>query len=319
MILGIGALGVAAPAALAAPHGGGDRPERIITDAIPPVPGPRRTIAVGNIDVIGPTANASATNVGGAIAGMLTTALEQSDRFIVVERDAMAQIVSELSMTKSGVTSGTAAPTPGGVLPAQYIVVGAVTDYTAPGAGRGGGFSFGGSTALTLGTSKGDVAIDLRIVDTRTGAVVKAFKVQRKLSSMNLGVSTSLKGVPIGSNGFFNTPLGEATRRALNDAVVQIALALAAQPWRGQVVKADGGQVWLNAGGEAGVVVGDRMSLQRVGETLTDPATGAVLSEQMVQLGEVTITSVQPKLSIGTYRAILEGAPARGDFVVQQN
>ena len=295
-----------------------DTAARILTDAVPTVPGPRRTIAVGNIDVLGPVANSSATNVGGPIAGMLTTALSESDRFIVVERDAMAQMITEMDMAKTGVSGGTSAPQPGHILPAQYLIVGSITEYTATGAGsgNGGGLSFGGSTAVTLGGSKGGIGIDLRIVDTRTGAVIKAFKVHRALTSMNLGVSGAFKGVPMASNGFFNSPLGGATRKALNDAVIDTAEALAAVPWRGQVVKAEADGVYVNAGDEAGVTVGEKMSLQRIGESLTDPATGAVLSERMVELGVVTITSVEPKLAFGTYQPTIQGAPARGDFLV---
>ncbi len=294
---------------------------RILTESIPPIRGPRRTLAVGNFDVLGPYANASATNVGGPIAAMLTTALVESERFIVVERDAVAQMITEMDMAKSGVTTGTAAPRPGAVLPAQYLVVGSVTEFTAtgPGSGSGGGLSFGGSTALTLGGSKGVVGLDLRIVDTRTGAIIKAFKVRRKLSSMNIGFSTGYKGIPIATNGFFNTPLGDATRKALNEAVIEIVAALAAVPWRGQVVKAAGGVVYVNAGAEAGIAAGDQLSLQRVGESFTDPATGAVLSEHMVELGVVTITSVEPKLAAGSYQKTLDAEPARGDFLILKN
>jgi len=310
-------------AALApAARGLADQPQgqnaRILTAPVPTVPGPHRTIAVGNIDVMGPAANASATNVGGPIAAMLTTALSESGDFIVLERDAVAQMVTEMDMAKSGVSTGTAAPQPGHILPAQYLVVGSITDYTATGAGsgNGGGLSIGGSTALTLGGSSGNVGIDLRIVDTRTGEVVKAFKVHHKLTSMNLGLSSAVSGIPVATNSFFNTPLGDATRRALNDAVVQIAAALAAVPWRGQVVQVENGLVYVNAGGDAGVAVGDKMSVQRIGESFTDPATGALLSEHMVELGTVTITGVEPKLASGTYVATIPGDPVRGDFLI---
>ena len=291
---------------------------RILTGPIAPLPGPHRTIAVGNIDLVGPAANASATNVGGPIAAMLTTALSESGQFIVVERDAIAALVTEMDMAKNGVTTGTAAPKPGNVLPAQFLVVGSITDYTAtgPGSGNGAGLSFGGATALTLGGSTGNIAIDLRIVDTRTSAVVKAFSVHQKLTSMNIGLSSSFSGVPVASNAFFNSPLGAATRKALNDAVVQIAQALAAVPWRGQVVQFENGLLYVNAGSDGGVVAGDQMSVQRIGESFTDPATGEVLSEHMVALGTVTITEVEPKLASGTYVATIPGDPVRGDFLI---
>jgi curli biogenesis system outer membrane secretion channel CsgG len=305
-----GAAIAAVPALAAAPT------VAVLNVRVPVIPGPRRTIAVGNIDLQGPAANASATNVGGPVAALLATALGESDEFILVERDAAAQMITEMDMAKSGVTTGTSAPRPGNMLPAQYLVVGSITDYTAPGAGSGLGLSIGGSTAFNFGGSKGDVRIDLRVVDTRTGVVVKAFTVQHKLVALTAGLSSSYAGVPIATNSFFNSPLGDATRKCLNDAVVQIATALAAIPWRGQVVKADSGVIYINAGAQAGVKVGDQLSLQRIGETLTDPATGAVLKQEMVTLGVVTVTEVEPAIAEGSYRRIVDSDPIRGDYVV---
>jgi curli biogenesis system outer membrane secretion channel CsgG len=309
-------LGVAATLGFGqAAWAGGDDRAKVLLAPPPSIPGPKRTIAVGQIDVIGPYANASVTSVGGAIAGMLTTALEESDQFIVVERDALPALITEQTLAKAGVSTGSDAPQPGRVLPARYIIVGAVTDYTLPSTGSGGGFSIGGSTALTLGGSKGDVALDLRLVDTRTGAVIKAFKVKRKLTSLNLGLSSSYSGVPIATNKFFNSALGDATRRALNDAVQIIAATLAATPWQGQVVDTDGGLVYVNAGAEAGMAVGDRLAIQRVAKTFTDPATGAILSERMQDVGVVTITNVEPKMASGSY--VGTEPPQRGDLLVQ--
>ena len=242
-------------------------------------------------------------------------ALDESGLFIVVERDALPAIITEQTLAKSGVSTGNAAPMPGQVLPARYLVVGSVTDYTQPTAGNGGGLSIGGSTAFTLGRSHGDVAIDLRLVDTRSGAVLKAFKVQQKISSTTVGLSTTYSGVPLATNKFFNTPLGDATRKALNQAVGIIAQTLGAMPWQGQVVDVDGGTVYVNAGAEAGVAVGDRLVVQRVGKTFTDPATGQVLSERMDDLGVVTISSVEPKMASGAF--VGRGAPARGDLLTQ--
>jgi curli biogenesis system outer membrane secretion channel CsgG len=281
------------------------------------IPGPKRTIGVGNIDVMGTYANASATNAGGPIAAMLTTQLEASNCCDVVERDDMAQMVTEMDLAKSHVSSGTSAPMPGNILPAQYLVTGSVTAQST--ADRGGGFSIGGGgSALNLGGSQGDIELNLRLVDTRTGALLTAFKVKHKINAKNVGLNTSVGGTAIGTNGFSNTPLGEATEAALQEAVEKIAKALAGLPWRGQVVKFDAGVVYVNAGGEGGVNAGDKYSIQRVGESLTDPATGKVLKEDMVDLGVVTITNVEPKIAWGSYEGKATGDPARGDFVVMQ-
>jgi len=308
----------AAAAFLSSPAWADAPPEPpIITEHTPPVPGPKRTIGVGAIDVVGTFANASATNAGGPVAAMLTTALDESGCCRVVERDAIAQMVTEMDLAKSHVSAGTAAPMPGAALPAQYLVVGSMTGQSA--GDRGGGLSIGGSNAaVTLGGSQGSVQLDLRMIDTRTGAVVKTIKVRRNINSSNVGFTGAAAGIPIGANGFGATPLGEAVRHAMNDAVIQIARTLAAMPWRGQVVKFENGIVWANVGAEGGIHAGDQLSVERVGETLTDPATGEVLSQSSVELGMVTISDVQPRIAWGAYRAAKPGDPARGDFLVLQ-
>jgi curli biogenesis system outer membrane secretion channel CsgG len=281
-----------------------------------PVPGPHRTVGVGAIDVMGPYANASATNAGGPIAARLTTKLADSGCCDVVERDDLAQLVSEMDLAKSRVSAGNTAPVPGNMIPAQFLITGSVTAQSA--ADRGGGLTIGGGgSAVGFGGAQGELTIDLRLVDTRTGSVVSAFKVRRNVNAHNLSLTTNVGGTSIGSNGFFNTPLGKALDGALDDAVAQVVRTLAAQPWRGQVVKFDGATLYVNAGSEGGVAVGDRFEVDHVGESLTDPATGKVLMENMTALGVVTITNAQPKIAWGAFAARpAADAPVRGDFVV---
>lgn len=294
----------------------------IITDPVPPIAGPRRTIAVGQIDTLGPLSNSSGTSVGGSVAAMLTTALSQSDRFIVVERNALGQIVTEQELATNRVSTGTAAPRPGSVIPAQYIVVGSVTEYSTADSGTNASGSRNGvgvgafGLGLSLGRSKGRVAIDFRVVDTRTGSVVHSFSVRQKLRSTNIGISGGRNGISIGAGQFWNTPLGDATRRALNEAVIEIAKAVDQGRWQGQVVERDGATVYVNAGGEAGLRVGDRLAIQRPGRTFTDPSTGQVLSQRMEEVGTVTIASVEPKLAYGPFTPAGTVEPTRGDLVV---
>src|SRR6185369_8159645 len=81
--------------------------EPILSRKIPQVPGPKRTIAVGAIDAMGPqAAGASGWNVGGSVAAMLTTALEESGRFIVVERAGLSQVLTEQQLASHGVSGG---------------------------------------------------------------------------------------------------------------------------------------------------------------------------------------------------------------------
>lgn len=282
-------------------------------------PGPKRTIAVGAIDAAFAYASPAQQNVGGAVAAMMTTALQESGLFIVVERAALSSLVTEQELATSGVAAGTAAPKPGKVAPAQYIVVGAVTEFSQGDSGGGlgvGGTGGGLGGGLALGRNKGRFAVDLRVVDTTTGEVLKAFKVVREVKSTTFGVTANKGALAVNSNAFWKTPLGLATREAVDGAVAKIAEALSGGPWRGQVVEVEGGQVIVNAGEEAGVKVGDQMTVERVGKTLTDPGTGQILSQSRIQLGTVSIQSVEARIATGRFSPSGSTAPVRGDFLV---
>jgi curli biogenesis system outer membrane secretion channel CsgG len=258
---------------------------------------------------------------------------------VVVERATLPQLQVENNLASSQEASGAIAPQqPAHVVAAQYLVTGMVTNYgyqntgssvsIGNGAMGGGGIvpnmlgiGAGGSSGsgLSLGRTSGKVALDLRIVSTQTGVVVGAFTVSKDISSTNVGISGGYKGIPFGLNQFWNTPIGEATREALTDAVNKIAVIVAGGRWQGQIAEVDGNQVIVNAGSIAGVKVGDQFTIERVTKTITDPATAEILGAVKQQVGQITITDVQDKYSTGDFHAAAQATPQRGDFVVMAN
>ena len=73
------------------------------------------------------------------------------------------------------------------------------------------------------------------------------------------------------------------------------------------------GTLILNVGSSAGLKVGDRLAVKRVGRKITDPATGKVLRSIEDPIGEVTITEVDASSSVGKFSG--SGAPKVGDAV----
>ena len=80
------------------------------------------------------------------------------------------------------------------------------------------------------------------------------------------------------------------------------------------MVQNKGGQIWVNLG--KGVVEsGDRLLVERKGEELIDPDTGISLGSTDTPVGEIEVTQVEDKFSIG--RVIRSSTdPARGDKVI---
>jgi curli biogenesis system outer membrane secretion channel CsgG len=283
--------------------------------------GPKRSIVVDKFDSLSSFNAAYGTwDVGGGLSAMLTTALDQSGRFVILERANLDRVIGEQQIKMANGRTPEAGPQLGAVGAAQFIVIGSVTEFGA--ADKGGNLSIGvaGSNGLggLLGLHKteGAVALDLRIVDTTTSQVVQTLKVREPISSTSLSAGTNYKAMTLGGDSFNNTPLGEATRHAIEKAVVEIVAVSDSKPWQALVVQLKGRDMAINAGSSSRVKKGDRFRVEHVVDKLTDPATGEVLSVQRKTLGTVQIKSVEEKVAFGTYSASDPQKPVRGDLVV---
>lgn len=292
----------------------------ILTGTVQPVGGPKRVVAVGKFDAVGSfKAQYGDWDIGGGMAAMLSTALVESQRFIVVERANVQQVLAEQELKGQKLTAPGTGPELGRLIGAQYLIYGAITEFGA--ADSGGGLSVGlpnlGPVGLNLGTqgTKGSVAMDIRVVDTTTGELMENFTVKEKIESSSLDVGVNVKQMSFGGNKFNKTPLGEACRRCITKAVNQFAGYASKSAWTGRVVEADGREVFINAGTTSNIKVGDRFRVYRYSRVLTDPDTGKVLSKREQDVGTVEIATVEEKIASGFFTASGAEVPARGDMV----
>lgn len=303
-------------------------PVQLLTEAVPEISGPRRMVAVGKFDAIGAFRQAYGDwDIGGGVAAMLTSALVESNRFIVVERANVQQILSEQQMKGQGVSAAGTGPELGKVIGVNIMIYGSVTEFGADDEGSGISFGvsgggglrslFGG--ALSSGSTSGKITIDVRLVDTTTSQVIETYRVSEEIEGKGFDVSVGYKNVNMGTNNFVKTPLGEATRRIVEKIVRKIALATANIPWTGRVVEVEGTEIYINAGTSSGLDIGDTFKIERIIKKLTDPETGAVLQVRKKALGAVTITGVGKKISWGDYSPVGLDAPLRGDLVSELN
>ncbi len=291
----------------------------MLSAPLPEIPGPKRTVAVSHFDAVGSfTRVHGGWDVGGGLSAMLTSALSESDRFIVLERGNLSTVMSEQQLAANGLTNQESGARAGQLMGAQILVMGSVTEFGQNNSGGGFSIGFAGSDlggAISPQFSKGYVAIDVRFVDSTTGQVLRSVTVRKKIKSSAFAGSINFEGISIGGNKFNSTPLGEACREAINEIAQQVAAEAAMLPWAGRVVDADLGEVYVNAGADSNVHIGDSFKVYRVTKVLTDPTTGELLGQRKRQIGMVEITSVQEKLSIGTYHKLLDVEPQRNDIV----
>ncbi len=301
---------------------------RLLTKEISRISGPKRTIAVGEFDAIGSfTSQYGDWDIGGGLASMLTTALVESNRFIVSERANINQILSEQELKAQGVANAETGPALGKLTGVQFLIYGTVTEFGTD--DKGGGFSLGGGMghggfsnmfggAVSRQSASGAVAMDIRIVDTTTGVVIDTYRVKEKIKSSGWDVSGGYQGMSLGSNRFNKTPLGETSRKVITKIVSFIANNAEKTLWTGRIVDIDGQEViYINAGANSGIHVGEKFMIERVTKTFTDPQTGEILSTRKKIVGSLQIKAVEEKLSYGAYASEGLEAPKRGDLVVK--
>jgi len=194
--------------------------------------GPKARVAVNKFTIKSAKGHGE---LGQGLADMLTTAMFNSNRFIVLDRTDVGAVMQEQDLGASGrIKQETAAPI-GQMEGAELLVTAAVTAFepNAGGAIGGIGVPIGGGAALGVGGGgkQAYMAMDLKVVDTKTGRIVGAVTVEGKSTDWFAGIGGAIGGVPIpfGIGMYQNTPMEKAIRVCIVKAVDYIASQTPAQ------------------------------------------------------------------------------------------
>ncbi len=276
----------------------------------------KKRVAVLRVDAGGVSAQYGGADAGNALAAQLTTALFNTGQFIVVERAELASVLREQELGDKNIASADAATKVGGLLGAQLLVRAAVTEFDLKNSGSGVRIGIGNANllgGLGVASNVGVVAFDVRLIDAATGAIVQSQRVESRIEAKGMSADIGSRGAVIGGDTFEKTPLGQATREAIEKAVAFIVATARPVPWTAKVVDVAGEQVFVNAGAGAGLKPGDVLTVSAILRELTDPATGAVLGAIENRAGDVEIVSVQQQFSVA--RMTQPFATKRGDLV----
>lgn len=262
--------------------------------------------------------NAYYSDTSNALTDMLMTTLQSTGCFLVVERENLSDIEREQSLVQAGKTKATGAANPGNLIAAQVIVMGAVTSFEEHSRGGAlGGITRGGRVG-GLATDKAKVGIDLRLVDSTTGEVLDSAAATGDASSTAIVVGGIPVGnIKIGTALWQKTPLGNASREAITKAVHFIVTRMKNEPWAAKVAQVNGDKIYINAGQNAGLKVGESYFVYSAGEAITDPDTGAVLGAEETKIAVIDITEVNEKYSVAKVTATFKDGSElkRGDLV----
>lgn len=257
-------------------------------------------------------------DLGRNLTTMLSSALFDSGRFVVVEREKLDAVLNEQNLAASGRASGGAAVAQTGKLrSARFLAMGAVTEVEEGTQGTGGGISVGGFRVGASG-GKSHITAIITLVDTSTGEIVAKEKVTGKAGKRGLSVGYSGSNFGGDLGGFNKTPIGEAAQDVIVQAVALIAKKMENFSLDGSVVKAgDDGKILINRGSQYNVAEGMEFEIKTLGEELKDPDTGESLGrEEGKTKGVIKVTKVAEKVS---YCEVVSGdKPEAGDVAVHK-
>jgi len=226
-------------------------------------------------------------NIGQGVADMLVTSLVESQKFIVIERAELDEILKEQGLGQTGLVTPQSAAKVGQLLGLQRIITGSITEFGSKQDKVGGGI---GGFDIGVSTTTARVAVDLRIVNVNTGEIVMAKSAEGEDSSTGLD-NVGVEDIDFhNSSTWDNTQLGIASREAINDCVDYIIEDMDGLPWEGKIIKADGATIYMKPGSKGGVQPGMVFSIYRAGEELIDPDTGISLGSEESKIGEIQYT-----------------------------
>jgi curli biogenesis system outer membrane secretion channel CsgG len=245
---------------------------------------------------------------------MLTTALINTGRFVVLERQQMQALIAEQDLNAAGRVNKETGAAQGRIIGAQAMITGDITGYSYTQQALGGS-ALNVVKNLKVGASrvKAAVNVDLRMVDAATGEVLASAKGSGSASATGVATDLTKDDQQISASGAWSTPLGEASRAAITKVVEQLVAGMPTPRWSAKIVEVRDGVVYLNAGKDGGVSPGQVLEVYEVQPPLIDPDTGKNLGAPDKLLGEIQVEMVQAGFS--TAKIVTGSGFARNNVV----
>ncbi len=206
---------------------------------LPPYSGPKARMAVADFDV---KAAKATGEIGSGLREMLVTALINSNRFSVVERQALSAVMQEQELGASGAAQAGSGPQRGKIKTADLIISAAVTEFEPQASGGSAGIGGGGSVAsgilgglLGAALNKAHMALDIRIIDASSSEILAATRVQGQASDVSGGFMAGFLGscgLGAGLSAYANTPMEKAIRVCIIEAVRYISQTISANYYK---------------------------------------------------------------------------------------
>lgn len=224
---------------------------------------------------------------------MLETQLTKINRFRIMERNRVDQVLGEQLLQESFSTDGTILNVAG----VDYIVYGSITKF--------------GSTnkVVAIGSVRTERAsttfgVDIKVVDARTGEIRIAESVEETVVTGKGMATRGMTHVDTASD-----PLADVQRAAARKTAALITGSI----FPVRVVAIDDGAIYLNFG-EAMLQTGDVLDVVREGKAFVDPDTGRSLGATRSKVAKIKVVDTSSEFS--TAELVSGEVPQKLDIAV---
>lgn len=239
-------------------------------------------------------------NLGKGVADELVTALLETNRFRLIEREEVDKILEEQNLGKDGVLDPQTAAKIGKILGVQYLVIGRISEFsTKEDDDALANLNHNNPMGMRITRTTARVAIDARLVDATTAEIITSVTGSGKKKTVNLGIISKQGGISFGDKDFQKSDIGKALRQAVTSTARQLATkaydGMTPLTITGMIAYVSADRIIINVGKKDGVEPGMVFKVAHKLNTLKDPVTGQALGDVTEPVAEISVTEVKDK------------------------
>ncbi|WP_348263932.1 LPS assembly lipoprotein LptE [Telmatobacter sp. DSM 110680] len=254
-------------------------------------------------------ANYTRSTIGNGLTEILTTELQNTGKFNILERSNIDEATKEMDFGTTDYAKGDTFARKGNLLGAQYLLMGKVTNfsYSETGQRKQKINLLGPNTIVIEYQQRADVRVDFRLIKVATGETVLSqagdahSTAKSEVSEYGLFQRVIAGAVTLESS---SSLIGRATTDAVRDIVSKLnslheMVECGDDPWveklssaNPTIVAEEGGGLWILGGiGSAdGLRVGDRLLIKH--DNGVKDKSGKIIYHKLVDVGQMEVTDV---------------------------
>jgi curli biogenesis system outer membrane secretion channel CsgG len=213
--------------------------------------------------------------LGDHISDLLATELSETQRFILLDRQNVDQILEQVALSQTGLTEGELQQIQ--LMDADFLLTGTVTHYSVTTTGTKNIFK-------KAKIQKAEVAADVRMINIRTGEII--------LSETGRGIAEKKYEEVLGmgeSGGYDESLEMDAFRAAVIKLTENIIPKIDRIPWACDVVQISESRLYIDAGRKSNIGLGEVMEIYHRGSAIKN-LSGFIIGfeETLICTGTIT-------------------------------